>query len=193
MLAYVFWHWKQESVPIDEYEAAQRAFHAALAAAPPPGFLGSRSFALAGYPWAAMGAAAYEDWYHVTDSAGLDPLNQAAVTASREAPHHAAARLAEGGTAGLYRLKLPPEPPSTAFDRPRPPSTHASWFAKPAGLSYPALWSLLGRVVEDQKATLWIRHMTLGPSPEFCLQSPGPLHLPPPIAPLGVTLRSVWP
>ena len=101
MLAYVFWHWRRPACP-PPYEALQRRFHAALEAAPPAGFSGSRSLAIAGAPWAADGGQAYEDWYLLEGSAALDPLNAAAVTASRQQPHDAAAAAAEGGTAGLY-------------------------------------------------------------------------------------------
>ena len=65
LLAYVFWHWKQAEVTTREYATRQRAFHAALAAAPSSGFLGSFSIALAQAPWAAGGGEAYEDWYLV--------------------------------------------------------------------------------------------------------------------------------
>ena len=106
MLAYVFWHWPRAGVPAAEYEDLQRRFHAALQAAPSAGFLGSRCLALAGAPWAGGGGPAYEDWYLLEGSAALDPLNAAAVTASRQAPHDAAAAVADGGTAGLYTLRL---------------------------------------------------------------------------------------
>ena len=106
MLAYVFWHWRRPDVPAASYEALQRRFHAALGAAPPAGFLGSRSLAITGAPWADGGNEAYEDWYLLEGSAALDPLNAAAVSASRQAPHDAAAAVAGGGTAGLYLLRL---------------------------------------------------------------------------------------
>ena len=106
MLAYVFWHWRRPQVPAASYETLQRGFHAALAAAPPPGFLRSSTLSIAGAPWAAGGGEAYEDWYLVDGTAALDPLNDAAVTASRRQPHDAAAAAAAGGTAGLYRLRL---------------------------------------------------------------------------------------
>jgi hypothetical protein len=188
MLAYVFWHWPQSAVTPDEYEETQRAFHAALKADPSPGFRGSTSYAVAGYPWVPGSRPAYEDWYLVDGSAALDPLNEAAVTASRLAPHDAAAKLAEGGTAGIYRLRLPAELPANL-----PQRGQESWFSRPSGMSYDALWSLMGRIIEDHQAQLWIRHMVLGPSPEFCLQSREPLRLPPPITPLTIPLRPVWP
>ena len=106
MLAYVFWHWPRAGVPPAEYEDRQRRFHAALQAAPSAGFQGSRCLGLAGAPWSGGGGPAYEDWYLLEGSAALDPLNTAAVTASRQAPHDAAAALADGGTAGLYTLRL---------------------------------------------------------------------------------------
>jgi hypothetical protein len=178
----VFWHWSQPALEPDEYEATQRAFHAALAADPSPGFRGSVSYAVAGYPWIPGMGPGYEDWYFLDGSAALDPLNQAAVTASRAVPHDAAARLAAGGTAGLYRLRLPGELPTNL-----PARSQVSWFAKPSGMSYTALWSLMGKTVEDHQSQLWIRHM------EFCLHSPEPVRLPPPITPLTIALRPVWP
>ena len=96
MLAYTFWHWKRPDVAVEEYEARQRTFHEALGVAPPDSFSGSSCFAISGAPWAGDGGAAYEDWYLVRDSAALDALNAAAISASRQAPHDAAAAVAAG-------------------------------------------------------------------------------------------------
>jgi hypothetical protein len=183
MLAYVFWHWPRSGVASNEYETVQRRFHAALEAAPPPGFRGSRSLAITGAPWAAASGAAYEDWYLVEGSAALDPLNEAAVSASRQAPHDAAAALAKDGIAGLYLLRLGAgvEPPG-----------HATWFAKPAGMSYQELYATLRSVVEGG-AALWGRQMTLGPTPEFCLHSTSATPLPGRLSGLAIACRSVWP
>lgn len=184
MLAYVFWHWRRTDVAAAPYEALQRRFHAALAAAPPPGFLRSRSLALTGAPWAADGHEAYEDWYLVEGSAGLDPLNVAAVSASRQAPHDAAAAAADGGTAGLYLLRS-----GSAGEVPRT----ATWFAKPAGMSYADLYALLEPLVRAESAALWGRQMVLGPTPEFCLHTAGPVALPAPLLPVPLHFRTVWP
>lgn len=182
MLAYVFWHWRRPDMAAADYESRQRAFHAALAAAPSPGFLRSLSHAVTGAPWAADGGEAYEDWYLTRDSAALDPLNAAAISASRAAPHDAAAAGAAGGTAGLYTLRqgAPPERPA-----------HEYWFARPAGMGYAALLAALSPVTRDDRA-LWCRFMTLGPSPEFCLQSRTPVVLPSPFdGALALTVRNV--
>ena len=182
MLAYVFWHWCRPDVNAATYEAAQRRFHAAVAAAPSPGFSHSHSAALRGAPWAAGGGAAYEDWYLIHASAALDSLNSAAITASRQAPHDAAAALASGGVAGLYTLRAGP-----AITAP----THAAWFAKPAGMTYAALDKLLGDVVAAG-ACVWMRYMVLGPTPEFVLHgSEG--GLPEPLTGLRIEMRTVWP
>jgi hypothetical protein len=174
MLAYTFWHWKQPGVAAAEYEARQRAFHSALGAAPPAGFEGSSCFAMSGAPWAGDGGAAYEDWYLVRDSAALDTLNAAAVSASRQVPHDAVAAVAAGGIAGLYRIRV-------GALHATPVTSH--WLSKPAGMSYPEFEQLLRPVVDQRQGTLWCRQMTLGPTPEFCLQLPdaaawdsGPLH-----------------
>ncbi|HUR93540.1 MAG TPA: hypothetical protein VMY76_03080 [Gemmatimonadales bacterium] len=184
MLAYVFWHWPRAGVPAASYEALQRRFHAALGDAPPPGFLGSRSAAILGAPWAAAGARAYEDWYMVDGSAALDPLNAAAVTASRQAAHDAAAAAAENGTAGLYLLRR---------GTPRDSPDNAVWFAKPSGMSYREMYELLEPLVEATGAALWGRQMVLGPTPEFCLHISRPVHLPVPLAGTTIACQPVWP
>ncbi|HEX3275826.1 MAG TPA: hypothetical protein VHR43_13275 [Gemmatimonadales bacterium] len=182
MLAYVFWHWPRPDVAADEYESAQRRFHAALAAVPPPGFRRSWSVAISGAPWTGAGAA-YEDWYLLDSAAALDPLNTAAVTASRQGPHDAAAALAAGGTAGLYaaRLGTPVEPPRVA-----------TWFGRPPGMSYPDLFAALAPLVGAEAGVMWLRQMVLGPSPECCLHSARPFRLPSPFTPQQLDCRTVW-
>ena len=183
MLAYVFWHWRQPSVAREEYESAQQAFHQALVAAPSDGFTRSFSHALAGASWANDGDEAYEDWYLVRDFSALGPLNDAAISASRQAPHDVAAALAGGGTAGLYRLRL--------GDAPRSPRS-AQWFSKPQGVSYPQLFAAVEPVLRPVGGSLWIRQMVLGPTPEFCLLAGEPAQLPPVLQMLAFPLRPVW-
>ena len=183
MLSYVFWHWPRSGVAADAYESRQRAFHAALGAAPSEGFTRSLTHALEGAPWANAGRAAYEDWYLLSDSAALDPLNAAAVSASRQAPHDAAAALAGGGIAGLYTLQLGAMPEAP---------TRAAWFAKPDGVRYADFFARLEPIVERAKGALWMRHMTLAPAREFCLLSTEQVVLPAELTPLEVALRPVW-
>lgn len=134
LLAYVFWHWKQAEMTAKAYEDRQRAFHAALAAAPPSGFLGSFSVGVSHAPWAAGGGNAYEDWYLVQDFGALGLLNEAAVSAGRAAPHDAAAAVAAGGAGGLYRLRR-----GAALRRPQ----YAQWFGKPESMPYSELFDQL--------------------------------------------------
>ena len=182
MLAYVFWHWRRAAVTAADYERRQRAFHDALAAAPPDGFLRSSIVGLRGAPWANAGGEAYEDWYLLRDSSALDVLNDAAISASRSAPHDAAAAVAEGGTAGLYRLRF-----GAAEETPR----FAHWFAKPDGMRYDELHGELAPIAERAGATLWCRQMVLGPSPEFCLWSRERVALPSRLAGVTIALRAV--
>lgn len=183
MLSYTFWHWKRADVVADDYEAHLARFHEALNASPPPGLRATHAFAIAGAPWANDWGAAYEDWYLVDGSAALDPLNDAAVSAARQAPHDAVAAVTGGGTAGLYRLRL-----GAPVAEPRV----AAWFAKPAGTSYLELFQWLSPVIAAHEGALWGRQMTLGPTPEFCLQLPAAVALDRRIAPLEVPLRRVW-
>lgn len=184
MLAYVFWHWPRSGVSQDEYERLQRRFHAALRDAPSIGFLGSHTDAIGAVPWSGDGGPAYEDWYHIENGTALEPLNEAAVTASRRSPHDAAAAVAAGGTAGLYRLRM-----GSVETAP----TVAAWFGKPEGMTYAGLDELLESSVRSGGGLLWYRQMVLGPTPEFCLRSAAPVELPAPLVPLLVSLRRVWP
>lgn len=183
MLAYTFWHWKRPDVSPERYEARQRDFQASLAAHPPDGFLQGTTLRVQGAPWAADGRTAYEDWYLVRDMASLDSLNQAAVTAARQVPHDAVAQLAENGIAGLYRLRA---------GAPVFPPPLATWFHKPTGMSYPALSEALAPVIAAIPAALWMRQMTLGPTPEFCLHTKEPVTLPAGFAGPVLTLTPVW-
>ncbi|HJR62236.1 MAG TPA: hypothetical protein VJ803_00940 [Gemmatimonadaceae bacterium] len=184
MLAYVFWHWRQSSVSPTEYERLQREFHHALAGEPPSGFSRSFSVTLAGAPWANAGAESYEDWYLVRDFPDLGPLNDAAVTASRRRPHDAAAAVAAGGAAGLYRVRL---------GEPQGVPRYATWFAKPAGMSYERLWQVVTPIVQRSRGAIWMRQMVLGPTTEFCLHTEAPVELPAAIAARTLELRTVWP
>ena len=183
LLAYVFWHWRQPSAERNAYEAAQQAFQRALTASPSPGFVRSFSHAIAGAPWANQGSEAYEDWYLVRGSDALDPLDEAAVTAARKGAHDAAASLAAGGTAGLYQLKLGAAPSA-------PRSTQ--WFVKPAGMSYPQLFAAIEPALAPVGGSLWVRKMTLGPSPEFCVLAREPAALAPAFQMFAFDLRPIW-
>lgn len=184
MLAYAFWHWRRPDVPAERYESHQRSFQSALAEHPPRGFKSASTVRLSGAPWAAGGNDAYEDWYLVRGMRDLEQLNEAAVTAARRDPHDAVAQLAAGGVAGLYGLKA---------GVPLPIPILATWFAKPAGMAYPALLDGLGPLVSATRGALWMRQMVLGPAPEFCLHTTGPVELPPEYAAASYTRFPVWP
>lgn len=158
MLAYVFWHWPRPDADARRYADALVAFHHALAADPPAGFRGSRIRAVSGAPWA-QAAGTLEDWYLVDDWAALGALEQAAVAGRRMEPHDRVARLALGGTGGVYgRLREGPSDVPGAV----------TWFGKPAGVPYPRF---LDGVPPGE---LWQRRLVLGPAPEFCLAGSPP-------------------
>jgi hypothetical protein len=165
-LAYVFWHRPFAETSPEDYETRLAAFHAALAATPPPGF--SDSCALR------LGDGGYEDWYLVADWAALGTLNRHAVTGSRRPPHDAAAARTADGSAGIYApLTRDPVPPMQG---------HGAWLAKPPGLGYADF-----RAALPAGAVAWQRQMTLGPQGEFTLRADAPLDLPWPHAPLTAT------
>jgi hypothetical protein len=51
-------------------------------------------------------------------------------------------------------------------------------FAKPAGVSYPELYTRLEPWTSRPAVSLWRRMMVLGPPPEFCLVTPSAFELP---------------
>jgi hypothetical protein len=184
LLAYVLWHWKRAGITAEDYETRQRAFHAALAAAPSSGFLGSFSLGLSHAPWAAGGGDAYEDWYLLQDFGALGLLNESAVSTSRAAPHDAAAAAAAAGAGGLYGLRR-----GAALRQPR----CAHWFEKPDGMRYSELLAQLAPVVDQAEGALWMRQMVLGPAREFCLHATAPVSMPGVFSALVYPLRNAWP
>jgi hypothetical protein len=175
MLAYVFWHRPGPAVDPADYEARLGAFHAVLAADPPPGYGGSCALALPAAPWLPGDTPAYEDWYLVADWAALGVLDQHAVSGARSAPHDAAAAGAASGTAGVYA------PVIGSFEPPR--HIHAARPVKPAGAPYPEFHAELADSL-PAGACAWQRQLTLGPAGEYLVRSPEPL-------PGGETLRVV--
>jgi len=183
MLAYVFWHWPQPEIDRNSYVDHLINFHRTLAANKSSGFQRSAVFSMNGAPWLDTAAEAFEEWYLLDDSAAMDRLNEAAVSGNCETPHNLVAREAAGGTGGLYRLRAGHEVLAQA--------KVASWLSKPAGMSYPDLYSDL----EDMTATgitLWGRQMTLGPTKEFCLHSQEEIQLPSEFDSLSLPLTVVW-
>ena len=127
---------------------------------------------------------AYEDWYLVQDFGALGLLNEAAVSASRAAPHDTAAAVAAGGAGGLYGLRG-----GVALRQ----LQYAHWFGKPDGMSYSALFAQLAPVVEHVEGALWMRQMVLGPAQEFCLHAAAPISMPAVFSVLVMPLRQAWP
>jgi hypothetical protein len=113
----------------------------------------------------------------------LDPLDEAAITASRKAPHDAAAAQAAGGTAGLFKFRLGELPNEARWSH---------WFSKPAGMSYPQLFAAVEPALAPVGGSLWVRKMVLGPSPEFCVLARQPAVLATHFQLFAFALRPVW-
>lgn len=165
MLAYVFSHRPGSGVDVAEYEQALSRFHAALAGAPPAGFISSCTYRIGG---------GYSDWYLVESSAALDPLNSAAISGARSSSHDAAARMAVDGSGKLYSLVTGGPPSEPGFE---------IRFSKPAGMSYGDLNARLKVWTDRPGVSLWRRMMVLGPPPEFCMVAPDDIELPPQLKP----------
>lgn len=184
MLAYVFWHWPQPTIDTELYQSNLIQFHKTLGDNKPDGFQHSVVFAIQNAFWLNTDGIAYEEWYLLDDSAAMDRINYAAVNGPCEEPHNRVARNAADGVGGLYRLRLGQEHHVEA--------RIATWFSKPAGVSYPEFDNQMRAVVADNHSALWARTMTLGPTTEFCLHSPSEVHLAPEFNPRMISLETVW-
>ncbi len=181
MLAYVFWHWPNPEVTSSRYEDLQRAFHAALASAAPPGFHSSIALRVEGSaPWLA-GAPAYADWYLLENSAAIDALNVSAVSGPCERPHAEVAQAMAAGAGSLFALRA--ETLSLPISRAR----QATFLTKPRPKPYPEFYSEVNAFAPDP-ATLWRRALVLGPTPEFVLLTPNPITAPSSLQPLQLSL-----
>jgi hypothetical protein len=183
LLAYVFWHQPRPGGTAAVYETLLRAFHGTLATTPPEGFHGSAAFRLPGASWAPPGPV-YEDWYLLSDSAALDPLNAAAVSGAHRRPHDTVAAQARWGTAGLYRLR----DGAPAFDG----IERAIWLSKSPGETYDRFYASIREAAGATGWALWGRQMTLGPAPEFCFHGPDP-RLPAGTPSESISLVRLWP
>src|SRR5260370_10030245 len=161
LLAYVFSHRPAGDGDVAVYETALTRFHAALASAPPNGFVRSSTFRV---------GDRYRDWYVGDASAALDVLNAAAVSGARTPAHDAAARMAVDGEGKLYSLVSGEPAAGPGFE---------IQFSKPAGVGYPDHYERLRRYTKGPGVSLWRRMMVLGPPPEFCLLAPSEIELPP--------------
>lgn len=188
-LAYVFWHWLGAGGDVAAYEDALAAFQRTLQANAPPGYRGATVFRHDPAPWLPAQGPHYVDWYLTDGSAALDPLNDGAVSAACRATHDVAAAAAAGGTAGLYRLRQA----ATRSLGQAVEVRAATWFSKPAGMSYETLDAELAERTEATPSQLWSRAMTLGPTPEMCVLAPVAIALPADFDAIVVPMAPVWP
>jgi hypothetical protein len=165
LLAYVFFHRAGSGAEVAAYETALRQFHASLAAEPPSGFIESTSYRI---------GDGYADWYLVENSAALDPLNEAAVSAARAASHDAVAHMSTDGAGKLLAL---------VSGRPKIEPEFEIRLSKPKGMSYRDFYERLEPWTSRDGLTLWRRMMVLGPPPEFCLVAPSKIQLPAAMSP----------
>jgi hypothetical protein len=171
MLAYVFWHQPRDPHGLDGYEAALLGFHRSLARSAPVGMSASAVFRVKELPWLAYApdedtpaTASYEDWYLLEDFAALGVLNEAAVGRGHLTSHDAAARGYGAGAGALYGL-IEGEPCAEALGD----ASLAVWVSRPPGSPRRGLCELLGDGMQPARASLWRRHLVLGPAPEFCV------------------------
>jgi hypothetical protein len=184
MLAYIFWHWRYPNVEKTTYQQYLVDFHETLRTQKPRGFQYSAVLQFEHAPWIGGNEEGYEDWYIVDNSAALDVLNEAAVSAPCQEPHKRVASCAAGGTGGLYRLHSGQASLATVRT--------TLWFTKPSGMSYEQLYNILDPEVKQAAGSLWRRQMTLGPAREFCWHSSEDHGLPEIFDCLRIPVTQVW-
>lgn len=156
-LAYVFAHERSPGADVTSYEERLRAFHAALAADPPPGFLGS-------WCWRTP-QGRYEDWYLLADWGAVGALETAAVTGTRAGPHDTVAGLSGPGAGAVYGL---------VHGAPAVPARRWRLRAgKPRGEPDGAFERRVAEAAGGG-AVLWRRRLVLGTDREFLLDTGHP-------------------
>jgi hypothetical protein len=157
------------ATPEGGYQPVAAAFHAGLAAAPPPGFISSARWRVApvastpvpSTPVPSAPEGYYVDWYLMADFAALGELNVAAVNGTLKAPHDRVAARSGGGAAGLYQLRAGGAQLVAGWE---------TWFAKPRGWGYADVdRSLEGTLRFAPESSLLRRQLVLCPTTEFCL------------------------
>jgi hypothetical protein len=167
VIAYTFFHWPSAGVAEPEYEVALAEFFRGLlgSGSGSPGLRSSWTVRFDAVPWLSR-RPVYQDWYQLTSTAGLDAL-ESAVRSSMSAGHDTIARLAGGGSGGLFALRS-----SLDFVTPREASEcRVAWIDKPAFAPYgPFLEALAAG--GGPGVSVWQRRLALGPGREFCLWLP---------------------
>lgn len=185
MLSYTFWHRKNPTIDRGEHESSLIDFHEILKQSKLDGYIGSVVTRLEGAPWfLEPDSEGYEEWYIVTGSDKLDPLNEVAVSGARKEPHDKAAKNALDMHAGLYRLRTGLLSNASG--------THVTWFSKPQDTTYNSLYNEVPSYLDDFQASLWRRQMVLGPTSEFCLTSKEEIKLPQKFKPFTIKRVVLW-
>ena len=86
----------------------------------------------------------------------------------------------------------PPDSTSCGSAPRRRRRARRSGSSKPAGISYPQLFAAVEPALGPVGGSLWVRKMTLGPSPEFCVLAREPAVLAPQFQMFAFQLRPVW-
>jgi hypothetical protein len=128
LLAYTFWHRRNNEVSENSYEEKLIGYHASLEQSGLQGFLGSTVCKLSKVPWLPSDAEVYEDWYVLEGSEVIDKLNEVAVSGARKPGHDDIAKIAGDFRGGLYQLKIGPA--SNIRGK------IAIWLSKPRGTTY---------------------------------------------------------
>jgi hypothetical protein len=184
LLAYTFWHRRNNEVSENSYEEKLIGYHASLEQSGLQGFLGSTVCKLSKVPWLPSDAEVYEDWYVLEGSEVIDKLNEVAVSGARKPGHDDIAKIAGDFRGGLYQLKIGPA--SNIRGK------IAIWLSKPRGTTYESFYDTISEKLDAAKGSLWRRQMVLGPTSEFCITTSESLAVPEAFKPLVILREIVW-
>ncbi|MEM3857191.1 MAG: hypothetical protein QXI37_01630 [Thermoprotei archaeon] len=183
MLAYVFWHRNTPDISQEDYENALIEFQESLRRSHLEGFVSALVARVHEPPWM-NSKEAYEDWYILSGSGALDPLNDFAVSGSRRAPHDQAARHATDTRGGLFQLR------DGGLESVN--GKWVTWLSKPHGYSYERFYADISQSLRTSKGSLWRRQMVLGPTAEFCIVSSEKATVPKEFLPTALRREVIW-
>jgi hypothetical protein len=134
-------------------------FQTDLAGSKPPGFIGATSFQIEAVPWLSH-LPGYEDWYLLSGTWAMDPLNAFAISGHVQAPHDSVAAMMEQGHGGLYA--------HAGGESMLAPHYTIHWLTRPRGIQWqPTIEAVRGSCPHAQA---WRRQMVLGPAAEFAVE-----------------------
>ena len=184
MIAFVMWHRPPIGFDDEVYRKHLFEFHQSLADKKPKGFVSSHVFRTSYAHCLPNRGDAYEDWFILKDSSGLDGINEAILERNSRIGHDPLAQHARDEATAIYRFR--------GGDSEIESARYALWLSKPEDVHHLAFLDALKCALRGCHGSAWTSQLGLSPTAEFCLLVPRPMRFHDDIHTIE-PLRSIWP